>query len=121
MYIKLYKIYKKFFVKSGNTYGRYNSTENSKCFFSCDKKYTCGGYNANSVYSIEAPAGVNDLETSSTRLPLQSLKQMPKLTVPVATDPCKASLCLNSGKCVVTDDQSKFTLYVPICPLNSNW
>ena len=40
------------FHYSGNTYGRYNATENSNCFFQCNGKYTCGGYNANSVYYI---------------------------------------------------------------------
>ena len=45
------KIY--FFSSSGNTYGRYKATFlNSSCFFQCAGKYSCGGYNSNSIYLI---------------------------------------------------------------------
>ncbi len=75
----------------GNNYGRYNETDNSNCFFRCgDNKYTCGGYNANSVYYISKPSSDFD--------------RVLQLNINVAANPCANSPCQNSGICVTLMD-----------------
>lgn len=78
----------------GNTYGRYNSTSNAKCFFHCGGKYSCGGYNANSVYKIlSEPAAI----VKETARPVVKKVEL---------NPCASSPCLNSGVCVTETDET---------------
>lgn len=47
--IKIQKNYNIFYFISGNSFGRYNRTNEIDCFFKCGQN-TCGGYSANSIY-----------------------------------------------------------------------
>ncbi|CAF0728575.1 unnamed protein product [Brachionus calyciflorus] len=88
----------------GNTYGRYNATEENNCFFQCAGKYTCGGYNANSVYFISS------FQIAGGRENDRSLMNA------VPNNPCASSPCLNSGMCItLMDDKGVPRGYICRC------
>jgi hypothetical protein len=92
----------------GYSYGRYNETDSRNCFFNCGGKYTCGGYNANSVYYIS----LKKKDALSEKLDKKPNGELDRSLVSSSSssaidqnqNPCLASPCKNSGICVTLMD-----------------
>ncbi len=108
-----------FHSNSGNSYGKYNSTDNANCFFQCAGKYTCGGYNANSVYYISNGTSFYSFLINITNLLYLIsgssffFSQVPQNRNNLESDkgqsldilnPCLSSPCKNSGMCITLLD-----------------
>ena len=97
----------------GNSYGRYNETNLANCFFQCGGKYTCGGYNANSVYYIsKQSSNYNINSNSNNKNHNNEIDRALAMSSSISANPCQNSPCQNSGICVtLMDDKVLLNLF----------